>query len=64
MTGKAKEYAATKVLAKAGTWYDRRQATQAAPIAQKAREAGRYEQSGDELAAAVEAYRKVEEKER
>jgi hypothetical protein len=64
MTGTAKDYAVTKVLAKAGTWVDRRRAAQKAPPAQKAREVGRYEQSGHELAAAVEAYRKVEGKER
>lgn len=51
--------AATKVIAKASTWFDRRRAVQAAPQHQKAREAGRYEQSGHELAEAVERYRKV-----
>lgn len=51
--------AATKVIAKACTWYDRRRAVQAAPREQKAREAGRYEQSGNELAEAVEKYRKA-----
>lgn len=50
---------ATKVIAKACKWYDRRRAVQAAPHDQKAREAGRYKQSGNELAEAVEKYRKV-----
>lgn len=49
--------AATKVIAKACRWYDRRQAVQGAPREQKAREFGRYEQSGHELAEAVEKYR-------
>lgn len=56
------EFAATKVIAKACTWADRRKAVQVAPPEQKARAAGRYEQSGEELAAAVEKYRQVEEK--
>jgi hypothetical protein len=49
--------AATKVIAKACTWADRRKAVQVAPAGQKAREAGRYETSGKELAEAVEHYR-------
>lgn len=49
--------AATKVIAKACHWYDRRKAAQKAPPDQKAREAGRYEKSGQELAEAVEKYR-------
>lgn len=58
MTLSHESKAATKVIAKACTWADRRKAVQAAPPAQKAREAGRYERSGDELAEAVEHYRK------
>jgi hypothetical protein len=50
--------AATKVIAKACTWADRRKAVQVAPPSQKAREAGRYEVSGNELAEAVAHYRK------
>ena len=50
--------AATKVIAKACTWADRRKAVQVAPPGQKAREAGRYEASGRELEQAVEHYRK------
>ena len=51
--------AATKVIAKACTWADRRKAVQVAQPDQKAREAGRYEKSGEELAEAVEHYRKA-----
>lgn len=51
-------HAATKVLDKACTWVERRRAVQAAPQDQKAREVGRLKQSGDELAEAVEKYRK------
>jgi hypothetical protein len=51
--------AATKVIAKACAWADRRKAVQLAPEGrEKAREAGRYEVSGKELAVAVEHYRK------
>jgi hypothetical protein len=50
--------AATKVIAKACSWADRRKAVQVAPPGQKAREAGRYEVSGEELAEAVDHYRK------
>lgn len=50
--------AATKVIAKACSWADRRRAVQVAPPSQKAREAGRYEVSGEELAEAVEHYRR------
>lgn len=60
MTAKTKEFAATEVLAKADKWVDRRRAVQIAPPDQKAREAGRYEKSGDDLAAAVEQYRKAD----
>jgi len=52
--------AATKVIAKACTWADRRKAVSSAAPEQKAREAGRYEASGNELAEAVEHYRKTE----
>lgn len=55
-------FAATKVIAKACNWADRRKAVQIAPPSEKAREAGRYEDSGDELAAAVEKYRKAGER--
>lgn len=51
--------AMTKVVAKACKWADRRRAVQAAPKDQKAREVGRLNQSGDELAEAVEKYRKA-----
>lgn len=50
--------AATKVIAKACTWADRRKAVKQAPADQVAREAGRYEASGRELEQAVEHYRK------
>lgn len=56
-------FAATKVLAKAGKWADRRNAVATAPPERKAREAGKYEKSGDELAAAVEEYRRAEARE-
>jgi hypothetical protein len=52
--------AATKVIAKACTWADRRKSMQAAPADQAAREAGRYRVSINELAEAVEHYRKAE----
>lgn len=55
-------YEATKVIAKACTWADRRKAVQIAPASEKAREAGRYEQSGNELAQAVEKYRRAGER--
>lgn len=50
--------AATKVIAKACSWYDRRKAVLVAPKDQKARESGRFEQSGKELAEAVEKFRR------
>lgn len=51
--------AATKVIAKACAWVDRRKAVQVAQEGrEKAREAGRYEASGKELAVAVERFRK------
>lgn len=52
-------HAATKVIATACNWVDSRRAVQAAPQDQKAREAGRLRKSGDELAQAVEKYRKT-----
>lgn len=54
------EFAATEVLVKADKWLDRRQAVSCAPPHKVAREAGRYEKSGDELAKAVLKYRKAE----
>lgn len=51
--------AATKVIATACTWVDRRRAVQAAPEGEKAREVGRLRQTGNELAEAVEKYRKA-----
>lgn len=53
-------YDATKVIAKACTWADRRKAVQIAPASEKAREAGRYAKSGDDLAEAVEQYRSMQ----
>jgi hypothetical protein len=52
-------YAATKVIAKACNWAARRKAVQQATPDQEAREAGRYEASGKELAEAVEHYEKA-----
>jgi hypothetical protein len=54
--------AATKVIAKACSWADRRKAVKDAPPGQVAREAGRYDVSGKELAEAVEHYRKAGER--
>lgn len=54
------EFAATEVLAKADKWVDRRRAAASAPPDKKAREVGRYEKSGEELASAVLKYRKAE----
>ena len=64
MTLSTEQHAATEVLAKADKWVDRRRAVQIAPPHQKAREAGRYEKSGEELAKAVVKYRKAAGKER
>jgi hypothetical protein len=64
MTLSTEQHAATEVLAKADKWLDRRQAVSCAPPHQVAREAGRYEKSGDELAQAVVKYRKASRKER
>lgn len=63
MTYSLHSKAATKVIAKACNWADRRSAARAAPPDQKARAVGRYEVSGNELAEAVEKYRKTESKE-
>ena len=52
-------HAATKVIAKACSWADSRRAVQAAPQDQRAREVGRLRKNGDELAEAVEKYRKA-----
>jgi hypothetical protein len=52
-------HAATKVIAKAGQLVDQRKVVQVAPPDQKAREVGRLKQRGDELAEAVEKYRKA-----
>ena len=52
-------HAATKVIAKACNWVDRRRAVQAAPECDKAREVHRLRASGNELAEAVEKFRKV-----
>jgi hypothetical protein len=51
--------AASKVIVKACCVVDQRRAVQAAPQGQKARQAGRLNQSVAELAEAVEMYRKV-----
>lgn len=51
--------AATKVIAKACSWVDQRRNAQAAPADQKALEVGRLRQTGNELAEAVEKYRKA-----
>lgn len=50
-------HAATKVIAKACSWYDRHKAVQNKP--EDPREAGRYKASRRELADAVEKYRKA-----
>lgn len=50
--------AATKVIAKACDWVDRRRAVQAAPKNDRAQEVGLLREGGDELAEAVEKYRK------
>jgi hypothetical protein len=56
----AENYEATKVIAKACNWADRRKAVQIAPPSEKARAAGQYKESGHELAEAVEKFRKTE----
>jgi hypothetical protein len=55
-------FEATKVITKACTWADRRKSMQSASEDQIAREAGRYKVSINELAEAVEHYRKAGEK--
>lgn len=55
--------AASKVIAKARTWVDRRKAVQCAPEDQKARMVGKLKQAGNELAEAVEKCRKTGEAE-
>lgn len=52
--------AATKVIAKACTWADRRKAVQVAPAKEQRRAQGRFDVSSDELAEAVEHYRRAE----
>jgi len=54
--------AATKVIAKACNWADRRKAAQKAPEGERRRAHGRLVVSGDELAEAVEKYRKLGER--
>jgi hypothetical protein len=62
MTKSHESYEATKVIAKACTWADRRKAVQAARPDEKKRAAGLYEKSGEELAEAVEHYRRATDK--
>lgn len=54
--------AATKVIAKADVWVDRRKEVQSAPADQKARAVGKLRVAGDELAEAVEHYRRAGER--
>ena len=51
--------AATKVIAKACTWADRRKDVAVAPARLQRKAQGRLDVSGDELAEAVEKYRKA-----
>jgi hypothetical protein len=51
--------AASKLIVKACSWVDQRRVVQAAPQDQKARQVGRLNKSGDELAEAVEKFRKA-----
>jgi hypothetical protein len=51
--------AATKVIAKACTWADRRRAAAVASADEKARALGLYKESGRELDEAVQKYRKA-----
>ena len=56
-----KEFAVTKVLARADKWLDARQTAQATQRAEpqtRLRAAGRYEKAGDMLAESVESLRK------
>lgn len=55
--------AGTKVIAKACTWVDRRKDVQCAPQDQKARAVGKLNVAGNELAEAVEKYRRAGEAE-
>ena len=52
-------HAATKVIETACTWVDLRRAVQAAPKNDRAREVGLLREGGNELAQAVEKYRKA-----
>lgn len=54
--------AATKVIAKACIWADRRKAVQVTPAKEQRRAQGRLEVSGEELAEAVEKYREGADK--
>ncbi|SDC66918.1 hypothetical protein SAMN05428966_10277 [Massilia sp. PDC64] len=58
------DLAATRVIAKACNWADRRRAVQDAQPTEKRIAEGRYKVSRIELAEAVEHYRKAGEKER
>lgn len=51
----------TKVFAKACTWVDRRKDVQCAPQDEKARAVGKLKVAGNELAEAVEKYRRAGE---
>lgn len=58
-----KEFAVTKVLARADKWYDARQQAQQAQRSEhevRLRAVGRYEKAGDMLAESVESLRKTE----
>ncbi len=52
-------HAATKVIAKACSWADQRRTMREATEDQKGRAIGRFAKSSDELAEAVEKYRKA-----
>jgi len=52
-------HAATKVIAKACNWADQRRTMRDAADDQKKRAIGRFAKSSDELAEAVEKYRKA-----
>ena len=61
-----KEFAITKVLARADQWLTRRKEAQAAqrgPQEPRVRALGRYEKAGDELAESVEKLRATEKTE-
>jgi hypothetical protein len=57
-----KQHAATEVLVMADKWVDDRQCVKAAQPQEKARAAGRYEESGRMLEKAVLKYRKAGKK--